>query len=101
MAQTIETRREERLKPLRSWQERVNATAVRRFEDNGDTFTVYRIGGQLAIVQVYKNNLGWELFVASSNCSGSKELNSVSAALDGAAVALGVEGCRGLVGPKD
>lgn len=78
---------------LDAWLERVEADESwsMRVEHTGATVTGYLINCRLAVVVRYAENLGWELLVAGSY------QNSTEATLDGAAEALGVEGCRGLV----
>lgn len=79
--------------PLDAWLERVEALPQWQMKvpGLGHIVTSYLINGQLAVVIRYKENLGWELLVPSSN------KNNTAASLDGAAMALGVDGCRGLV----
>jgi len=77
----------ERVEASQCWEETVD-------EGTGPTVTGYIINSQLAVVVRYADRNGWELLVPAST------KNSVAATLDGAAAALGVEGCRDLPGVK-
>lgn len=78
---------------LYQWLDRVNAAALWQKQLDGSTLTAFNINGRVAIVQLFNggDGEGWEIYIPSSN-SGK-----IADALDAAAEALGVDGCRGLV----
>lgn len=89
----------EKTAPLDAWLDRVEAReAWTALMPNGrSTITGYLINGHIAVaIRYYSHGErkidGWELLVPASL------KNDTTATLDGAALALGVEGCHGLVG---
>lgn len=87
-----------RLEPLRAWLDRVNAQCLYEMTSPSKRIltSVYVIGGRVAIVQSHRNmdgtTTGWDLFVPAKPDSAD-----IALTLDAAAIALGVEGCAGLV----
>lgn len=83
-------------KPLTDWLARVEARKLWErtipTEVGGMTLTGYKINGQLAVAIVDQAGHGWELLVPAGG-----NTNDTATTLDGAATALGVDGCRGLV----
>lgn len=81
---------------LQAWLRRVNATPLWSqgiFGFKHKTVTAYSVNGR-PVLCVNDREDGWELYVQST------DKNSVEASLDGAAVALGVDGCAGLLDKK-
>lgn len=81
-----------RRKALDAWLDRNHARLLWEQDDNREQFTLqmWGIAGGVLIVQD-RHAYGWETFVPSS------AQNSVEASLDGAALALNCQGCRGLI----
>lgn len=78
---------------LAGWLARVKAELAWEAKLHDDTLRGYWINCQLVIVLQYQEGAaGWELFIPPSNG------NLLADTLDGAAKALGVEGCKGLPG---
>lgn len=78
--------------PLDAWLERVEARLLWQSNVKGiGTVTCYLVNQRLAMVLRYQERRGWELFVPASN------ENNTALTLDGAAEALGVDGCAGLL----
>lgn len=79
---------------LQLWLDRVNANFMWSAKipgGKGAKIEAHNINGQCALVLRFANKDGWELFVPASN------RNEIAHTIDAAAIALGVEGCRGLI----
>lgn len=88
---------------LNAWLDRVGARLLWQMSSKGRTgydrmntapFLLHcvEINGRVVIIQEWTGNgTGWQIYVPSS------DKNDTAACVDGAAAALGVDGCRGLV----
>lgn len=83
--------------PLHRWIDRIGARSIwSTSNDRGKILTTaYIVNGRTFIVVITQTArgtiTGWDIYVPAS------EKNSIAATLDSAAIALGVEGCAGLV----
>jgi hypothetical protein len=82
-----------RRKALEAWIERINARPMYETEspNHNTLLTVFACNGRVFVVMTYTEYDGFDLFVPAHSS------NSIALTLDAAALALGVEGCAGLV----